>query len=201
MFFRLIYILLFFVFGFSFGFSQGFKAGLILGMNAAQIEGDLLFGYNKLGISAGARVGYGIKENMDLSLEFIYSQRGAKERLFNKSQFNPDISLNYLELPIVFSLKDWLIENENYHKVRIDLGFSFGYLFSKGANFDQFQPVLPDLEKIDFSYLAAVGFNFNRNIGFSIRYTRSLTPIYGATDWDTNRMLSYFLTFRTEYNF
>lgn len=181
--------------------AQGFKAGIIMGINMAQIEGDLLFGYNKIGLSAGGRVGYGLKDNMELSVEFLFSQRGAKERLFNSSEFNPDIRLTYLELPLVFSLKDWLIEKGNYHKVRADIGVSTGYLFHSNANFDQFVEILPDLKRIDFSYLAAVGMNFTKNIGVSIRYTRSLTPIFGPTVWGTERMLSYFLTFRIEYNF
>lgn len=199
--FRKFIITSFIVISYSVACAQGFKAGIIMGLNTAQIDGDLLFGYNKIGLSAGGRVGYWLKDNMEVSVEFLFSRRGAKERLFNSSEFNPDISLTYLELPIVYSVKDWWIEKENYHKVRADIGVSTGYLFQSDANFDQFVEILPDLKTIDFSYLVAVGMNFTKNIGVSIRYTRSLTPIFGPTAWGTERMLSYFLTFRTEYNF
>ncbi|MFZ1749084.1 MAG: hypothetical protein WAU01_02785, partial [Saprospiraceae bacterium] len=57
--------------------AQHFKATAILGINASQIDGDTLFGYNKAGITAGARLSYQNTGKIDVALEMLYSQRGS----------------------------------------------------------------------------------------------------------------------------
>ena len=69
-----IAIFLFFTFA---AFSQQrFKAGIVAGINAAQVDGDLAAGYNKIGLLGGLRVTTVLSNKFDVSLDFLYSQQG-----------------------------------------------------------------------------------------------------------------------------
>ncbi len=172
---------------------QGFKAAGIIGANFAQVDGDTLFGFNLVGPSIGARLSYSNEKIWDVALEMLYSKRGAYDRFPNRGK---DIHLSYLEIPIVFSLRDWYIEDQKYYKVRADFGMSYGVMFNPETEiFD-----VNNFRKFDFSWLAGAGIQFNKRVGMSLRYTSSFVNLYKSDD--SNIFLkSYFITLRSEINF
>ncbi len=177
---------------------QAFKASAVTGVNISQLDGDNQAGYHKWGVTAGTRVSYEVYKKMDVSIEFLYSQRGSR----STSDFNPFvIQLNYLELPLIYSLKDWYDEKNKFYKARADLGLSYGYLFSSTENIDGFEDALENLKKNDLSFILGVGLNFNKRWGIGIRYTRSLIKLYEDGAAEETGWVSYFLTARAEYNF
>ena len=175
---------------------QGFDGTAVIGFNAAQIDGDDWAGFDKLGLHVGGRLSYKMKENLDLSLEMLYSQRGASNKRFAKEEEN-NIDLNYFEVPLILSLKDWYIGTENYHKVRAEAGLSFGYLFEvKTTRFEE-----ENFKKNDLSWILGVGYQFSKRIGISFRYTSSFFKIYNDNPEEADKLKSYFLTARTEFYF
>ncbi len=178
-------------------YSQGFKAMGILGMNASQLDGDGLYGFNKLGLSVGGRLSYTSTSIYDLSLEMLYSQRGSSTQIFGATE-SDRIELNYLEFPIIFSLRDWLVEDEGYYKVRAETGISYGYLFgvSVPSSFDEL-----NFKKHDVSWIVGAGLNITKRIGFSVRYTTSLYNMYKVPTAAEDNLLGYFLTLRSEFSF
>ncbi len=189
----LLFIFCILVIGQSKSFGQGFRGGVVLGLNASQIDGDTLYGFNKAGLTVGGRLSYYTEKSWDICLEMLYSQRGSAIKLFTQND-NWINALNYLEIPIVFRLKDWYIEKEDYHKVRADAGLSYGYLF--GVKSPVFGEEL--FKKNDISWLLGLGINFTKHIGASLRYTSSLGKVVNT---ETTKFHSYFLTLRTEYTF
>lgn len=171
-----------------------FRAGAIVGLTASQIDGDLSAGYNKLGLQAGLRVIGRLTERTDASLEFLFSQRGAQRELIQNKYGDPQypFSLNYVEVPIQWHFKDWLVEgedeSENYYKVSFNAGFSYARLIGsrvKDKEENPFYGLIPDyLNKNDFSFV--LGFNFfaNRHLGFTVRYNRSIGYMYDPRDFN-----------------
>ncbi|MBK8622734.1 MAG: outer membrane beta-barrel protein [Saprospiraceae bacterium] len=177
---------------------QAFKASAIVGANLSQIDGDNEYGFRKIGLTAGGKIGYGIDKNKFVNLEFLYSERGSSTTLF-ASEPESKIVLRYIEVPIIFSIHDWYKEEKKYHVVRADLGFSYGNLF-------QLETPIGDPEAFrnhDFSYILGAGFQFSKRIGLCIRYTRSLNKMLDYTDVDGKNITfeGYFLTTRMEYQF
>lgn len=172
---------------------QRFQATGIVGANLAQIDGDSLFGFNKMGASIGARLSYANEKIWDVSLEMLFSQRGASDRFPNRGKL---INTNYLEVPVVLSIRDWYIESEKFYKVRADLGLTYGVLFNPSTEiFD-----VANFNGNDFSWLIGAGINFTKRFGMSLRYTSSFVNLYknGESPID---LQSYFLTLRSEFNF
>jgi len=175
---------------------QRFKAMAIVGANASQIDGDNLYGFNKLGLSAGGRLSYANDKSIDYALEMLYSQRGSSVKFFNNAD-GDKISLNYIEIPLIVSIRDWYIEKDGYYKVRAEGGISYGYLFgaaASGFNEEYFR-------KHDVSWLMAAGINFNKTWGMSLRYTASFYNMYKDPAADRSTLKGYFLTLRSEINF
>lgn len=172
---------------------QRFKATGILGINMAQIDGDSLFGFNHAGITAGARLAYANDKIWDISLEMLFSQRGASDRFPNRGK---KIRTQYLEIPVVLSLRDWFIEDQKYYKVRADLGLTYGVLFNPATEiFD-----VSRFNNQDISWLVGAGVQLTQSWGISLRYTSSLVNLYKSSDSPID-LQSYFITLRTELNF
>ena len=51
--------------------SQRFQFAGIAGVNAAQIDGDSLFGYKKSGLHIGGRISYFNQNSFDIALEML----------------------------------------------------------------------------------------------------------------------------------
>ena len=150
--------------------SQGFDAALILGATAAQIDGDGLVGYHKVGLTGGIRASYPLEAKSDLGLELLFSQRGSRSPLSESGALVNSTTLNYLEIPVFYNYKDWYQEEEGYYKVRAEGGLSYGYLFSVVSN------------------------NTGRWTRSFLRLWES------PTIPNVEGLISYFLTFRLEYH-
>lgn len=189
-----------------------FRAGAVVGLTASQIDGDLSAGYNKLGLQGGLRVTSRLKGRMEASMEILYSQRGCQNELI-PSDFDPNpfaLTLNYIEVPVQWHFKDWLVEYDeekyNYYRISFNAGLSFARLFSSKLDddFNALNGVVPNyLEKNDLSLVMGANFFFNRHFGITARWNRSLVLLYdsrkspqGGRSWN-----GHCLYFQTVYMF
>lgn len=181
---------------------QGFELWAVGGFNAAQIEGDGLAGYDKIGFQAGLKLGYPLEDKWEVDLEILFAQKGSRastaQLLMGSRQTT---SLDYLELPVYVTYNDWYQESEGYYKVGLHAGFSAGYLFSaKSRN----SLVVDDLENFkDFDYSAIIGafYAFNDRWSATVRYTNSFIKIYKNENLTTEGLLNFLWTFRADFRF
>ena len=185
------------------GTGQGFFEGsAILGINASQIDGDDLAGYNKLGIAAGLKISFPLKKNFDGNIEMLYSQRGSQSKLIpGQTTGLRSITLNYFEMPLFVTLNDWYIEKEDYHKVGVDLGISPAYLFDVASQDPIYQDSLGGFKKLDLSLLVGLYYAIGPHWAFNFRFTNGIVKVYKDPNNSINALRSYFLTFRSEYTF
>ncbi len=193
---KLFFLSLIFLASINFISAQKFGGSLILGFNASQIDGDRLAGYDKLGLNAGIGINYDLNDPWQINIDFLFSQRGSQSGLI-PDKYEPlrKITLNYLELPVYVSYQDWFIEEGDYYKIQGFAGLSFGRLFNvkNGLNDSDFDE--ENFIKNDLSYLLGAKFYFNKHVGISGRYTRSLFRMYRHPDDGSKSLLGYFLNF------
>lgn len=181
--------------------AQGFNAAVVGGFNASQIDGDDLAGFNKLGLHGGLKLGYFIKPKLNLSTELLLSQRGSSSQLSIGAPVEKiTIHLNYIEIPLMISFHDWLID-DSYYKVKADVGFSYGNLFSASSENSFFDDDLSVFKNHDFSFLAGFAYRFNYHLALNVRYTRSVIPLFENPTQLVRGLFGYLLTFRLEYHF
>ncbi|GLR19233.1 porin family protein [Portibacter lacus] len=181
-----------------------FKGSVVFGANASQIDGDLLAGYHKIGLTGGVKVEFPVSSVLDLGIEFLYSQRGSRSQII-RNQFSPvsKININYIELPLILKWSDWWIEDEAYYKFNIHGGISNGYLIS--SDFED-SPVSSNgkINSYDIGFLLGTGFAFTKNWTLTLRYNRSINTLYTidtATTGTVKGLIGYFITLRAEYSF
>lgn len=175
--------------------AQRFKGTAVFGLNLAQIDGDALAGFSKLGLTGGVKLAYPIKENMDINLEMLYSQRGSNAGFGFGNQDNSFTDLKYIEIPIYVDLKDWFIEDDDYHKVSAHAGLNMSYLFDIESSNGSYSNNIDNYNRYNIGYLLGVGYMFTKKLGASVRYSRAFNSIVD------NKSISYWVTIRTEYTF
>ena len=165
-------------------YGQRFTTAIVGGANASQIDGDMLAGFDKLGLTGGLKATVNFESAFDLNVEFLFTQRGSKPDIFNPD-FDPDIKIHhdYAEIPVYVSLGDWWQEEDGYHKVSAHAGISFGRLIN-ARTFDYFNPddqsldlLVPYFSNTSLSWLAGLSYRMSKNWGLTGRYTRELTPL------------------------
>lgn len=181
-----------------------------LGVNASQIAGDQLAGFDKIGLHGGLRGTAELSEKVGLSIELLYSERGSRPDIFNDvADPDIDISLRYLEMPVYLTYADWYDEAQGYHKAYAAGGFSYSRLI-EASTFDHFNTGDQDLDVLakefssnDISWLVGFGFRLTNHFAVSMRYSRSITLLLNAEkkELNTNSLRPFFLTFRGEYVF
>ena len=89
--------------------AQNFAGGIVLGLSTSQIAGDNLGGFNKAGLLAGVFANKSISPLLSFQMEMTYIQKGSNNPDMNdyksKNVGKPDISLNYIEVPILLQYK------------------------------------------------------------------------------------------------
>lgn len=190
--------------------AQQFSGSILAGVNASQIDGDQLAGFDKIGLTGGIKATIETESIIDYHVEFLYSQRGSRRDIFNP-EYDPDIeiSLRYIELPVYVSISDWWQPELEYHKISAHAGVSYGRLISSkaidNANPDDqsFARLTEFFNQNDLSWFAGATIRFTPNWGATFRYTRGITPLLNPEkhDLDMKRLLNYLITIRLEYTF
>ncbi|MGB1121678.1 MAG: porin family protein [Saprospiraceae bacterium] len=185
----------------SFAQEGTFRAGLIGGFNASQIDGDLLAGYNKFGLVAGATVSVEIAERWRPSVEILYTQKGSR-RSTDEQLIKPytHINLHYVEVPLMMNYVDG--------GFMLNAGLSYGRLIRIKeltlSEIDEIEKEGDRIRRSNYNFLAGIGYFINENIGVEVRY--SYSPI-SITDWAntgtafTKPYILKSLSFRAVYMF
>ena len=193
---RIILAVIFF-FGFHTAVTcQNFTAAAVLGLNASQINGDFLAGYDKLGLTAGLKVVSSMKEKLDISVELLWSQRGSRDGPFTNT--HRKIHLDYAEIPVMIIFKDWLVRD--YYKIWFESGLSYGRLVRNKITYIDVETLADTFNSNDISFLVGATFFANSNWGWSLRFTSSINPLLNNKDpgnQNFSRLRGYFLTFRS----
>jgi len=173
-----------------------FQAAVVAGISAAQINGDLLAGFNKVGLHGGLRVSVDFREKLRGSLELLLSQRGSRSELSNSDPRK--IHLNYIELPILVGYKDWL--KDDYYRILFEGGLSYARLFSSNVDVVGVRDQVDEFSENDIAYLLGVTYFSNEKLGYSFRYSNSLNFLLNQPDQpEFGRLRNFWLTFRMMY--
>ena len=155
-------------------FAQRFEGGLAGGLNFTQLDGDLLSGYNKLGLHGGFWVQYPFNDNWSGGLEFIYTQKGAsrsinEENIASTRTFDR-FRLNYFEVPLYAAY--------TYKKFTFQGGITGGYLLS--ANIEDFtgkRDYKNLLKPFETGILFGVSYPISKELSAQLRYQYSIVSI------------------------
>ena len=149
------------------GPERRFEAGLVAGFNLSQVNGDLLYGFNKIGLNVGGRVDAILAENWRLSLEMLYTQQGAsRNKLDNPASAFDKIRLNFVEAPVMLHFQDW--------KIQASAGLSYGRLINyeiidyTGEDATEQIPLRENL----FSAVLGGTFFFDEHFGLNILWSK-----------------------------
>ncbi len=160
-----------------------FSGGLILGGNFTQVDGDNFAGYHKVGINAGGIVYARLVDQLAVSLEILYSQKGSrghKTQLSNTKVYNIlqyDINLNYAEIPVMLNYFD-------KRKSHFGAGFSYSQLinsketvrtepaFNTTVNLDDYP-----FKKMDLNFIVGGSLHLWQGLFLNARFQYSLIPI------------------------
>jgi Outer membrane protein beta-barrel domain len=152
--------------------AQRFKGGLVLGLNASQIDGDKMAGYDKAGLEAGTYVYTELTKRWNIQMELHYDGKGSSSPkdadVFQRNR------LNYIELPLLGQYA--LIKN-----VKLQFGVSGGYLFHATHNIGDgsgYSDFTSSFNKIELAGFGGVNLTYLDPINFNIRYSYSIFPIF-----------------------
>lgn len=177
---------------------QRFGGGLTLAGTLSQIDGDDIYGFNKLGFQAGIYGKARFSKNIDLEIHFMYNQRGSRSTAEDPSQIK--FTLNYIDVPVLLVIKDWLNteKSSEYYRMHFFGGISTGYLMSS----DSYSHLDEDFRKNDFSWILGASYFYHPRWAITGRYTRSFTSLYTRNVGGRPiEMISYFISLGLNYKF
>ncbi|MFA8450698.1 MAG: porin family protein [Bacteroidales bacterium] len=158
--------------------AQYIKGAAIVGVNFAQVDGDRVYGFSRYGFNIGAAAIIPIK-NWDITLETLFSQKGAYENLNYYSDVKQksgsyDLRLNYVEVPLLVHYTD---------KKIFTLGGGFSYSRLLGSYEKELgettDPAVSggNYNENDYNIIGDITFRVWKNLHVNGRYSYSLTPI------------------------
>ncbi len=176
--------------------------GLVGGVNFTQIDGDGYKGYDKIGFTGGGVLflPFGEMEmpitdaTIALSMEVLFTQKGAKGRGAVGGIFNQDTKLQYGEVPIQLNLY------RGARKSGFGAGFSISYLASSEETIDLGYGTVEKngypFKKFDFNFVLTGNLHLWNGFFLSPRFQYSLISIrdnnsrYGGRDQQFNNAVS-----------
>ncbi|HRO43662.1 MAG TPA: outer membrane beta-barrel protein [Flavipsychrobacter sp.] len=163
-----------------------FYAGLIAGANLSQVDGDSYAGYHKVGLNAGGIVYTHLAPNLAVSLEILFSQKGARGHRVQESGAGTfinayRINLNYAEIPIQLNYFD-------KRRSHFGGGFSYSQLITAQEKLDTNPPQQPGssgyvnlenypFKKSDLNFILGGSLHLWKGLFFQGRFQYSLLSI------------------------
>ena len=166
--------------------AQSFGGGIIAGASTSQVAGDLLGGFNKIGILAGAYTSLKVKEILNFQFEISYITKGSRNpNIYESNHPNYEkieITLSYIEMPLTINLQ----QKEN-------LGVEFGIVPAfnisatlNSADAKNISVPNPQYKKYDLGVCAGINYHITDNIILNTRISNSIIPIRPHTSGATN---------------
>lgn len=186
-----------------------FSAGAIAGANFCQVDGDNFAGYYKVGLNVGGIVYAKVRKNTALSMEILYSQKGAKSRYGRFGDLDSAIyinkystNLNYAEIPVMINFFD-------VRRSHAGIGLSYGRLINSTETVSSDPVYTRDLnkdypfKKSDFQLIAGAQLHLWKGLFMNLRVQYSLVPIRTNLPPGISRSSQYnnMWTFRLMYLF
>ena len=173
-------------------YAQGVQGKFIIGINAAQVDGDAMFGFNRIGPVVGGAANVKITQKLSFQPELYYSMRGASSTIYQ-----PFLStiLHYVDVPLIINYqlkKRWALQ----------AGLSGCYLVN--ALIDPvgygYIDVTNRLNKYDICFVVGAEFAISEEWAVNIRYNYSAIP-FGKQSADNTALLNYSNWFNNYLNF
>ena len=164
--------------GFAFSQQFGLKAGLnVSDINNGASGTDMKA---KTGLYVGVTATIPVSDEFSVQPELIYNQLGAKTNLYNFGGIIGNVStttkLDYISLPVMLQYNF----PSNFY---LELGPEFSYMVSakQGLSTSIISPStdinMDYLNRLNVGAGFGAGYNLNKNIGISARYTLGLTGL------------------------
>ena len=170
---------------FHIGLTGGLDATDVKGMDMRDNDND----FNKLGFTVGGLVSAAISKDNSVQMEINYIQKGSLQKPDSSNQNYYKLSLNYLEVPVLFKHRlHFNIYRRPTNNFQLEGGASIGKLVgptnpyvvsvTTAGNVINYSTYLPlsSLRPIDISLIVGVDFDITSNFIFCIRYTNSILP-------------------------
>jgi len=179
--------------------AQQFVGHVSLGFNMAQLDGDDLAGFNKLGLVGGIGSSFFLSEKWQLGIELLASQQGAARAATDPlSAAYDNIRINAVELPVLIKLNTW--------KFRWSAGLSYSAAFHHRMVDFSGQDVSDNftLQRGSPNILLGGAYFFDEKFGVDVRWTSAVLPrnLYSSISGaQVDQFLSYFLSISSIYLF
>jgi hypothetical protein len=135
------------------------KFGPIVGLNLADVSGDVNSDGMIIGAHLGGFVNLGITENFMVEPQLLFSMKGAKGS-------GDDLRMNWIEVPI------WA-----RYELASGLNFSAGPFVGILLSADAGQDVKDSFKSTDFGLGFGVGYQMEGGLGFHLNYSAGLANI------------------------
>jgi len=159
------------------GYGQRIMGAAIVGLNATQVDGDEVYGYKNFGLNAGLSAIVPFNNKWSVSIENIYSEKGAHQRVkyLDSLDGSYDLRLNYLEVPVLLHFTDKEI-------VTFGAGMSWGRLVKVWEQRNGYEMPATTLESgiyrsSDLNLLLDIRFRVFERLRFNARYAYSMRPV------------------------
>jgi len=188
--------------------AQAFLGALAFGGNLAQVDGDEMYGFKKIGFNAGVAAIYPFTDNWSMSIEASFSQKGSYQKYppedIGKELPYYDLRLNYLDVPVLIHYTDKGFLN-------FGLGLSWGQLVgikevewgetvhSSTTNSPYSSSDINGIVSIQIPIYKRFKFNFRYSYSFASIRTREYENQAGEK-W-SRQQYNNMLTFRLVYVF
>jgi len=176
--------------------AQGFNTRIIGGINAAQLEGDQLSGFDKAGLHLGIGIEYPLLKN-SLSMELLFNQKGSAEKPNSQLPDRVKTTLNYAQIPIFYHFNSWYNE-VGYYRIGVQVGPYISRLIS--ANSNVYDTSSESFKSMDYGLILGVRYRMRDHLAATIMYDQSLSEAYNIPFSDESGLVSYLVTLRLEYH-
>ena len=158
-----------------------FYGGIVAGMNVSTVEHDNFGGYHLPGLNAGAIVYWHFIPALNISVELLYAQKGAKGVNTSYSPYAGSfyekytMRLNYVEVPLILN---YMVSP----RLQIGGGGSYSALMSSKETYETIYPAyinsdLSPFEKYEVDLIASGSLLLYKGLMLNVRYQYSVTPV------------------------
>lgn len=146
--------------------AQNLSGGIALGANASQVDGDLVSGYSKVGLSLGGFVTYEFNDRLALQPEILFEQLGSATQGVGLL-----LNTNHISVPILLQATIPVDLGGGAQNVQLQAGPVIGVLLSAR---DQNRDLTASLSRTDLRAVAGVGYRFTDRWSLLVRWGYSV---------------------------